>query len=82
MFFFSHHIHHRICPKTRHTLFLLKLGSFQFAVLKMAFTILSIVLYTNDLFDLSDVSPVTLSVPLTFACFSLVDLFHISLQHQ
>lgn len=46
-------------PKSRRSLFLLKLGSFQFAVLKIVFTILSIVLYTNDLFDLSDVSRVT-----------------------
>ncbi|KAM8731759.1 organic solute transporter subunit alpha [Acanthopagrus schlegelii] len=41
---------------TRRTLFLLKLGSFQFAVLKIVFTILSIVLYTNGTFDLSDLS--------------------------
>ncbi|CAL8319079.1 unnamed protein product [Boreogadus saida] len=36
------------------SLFLLKLGSFQFAVLKIAFTVLSIVLYTNDNFNLTD----------------------------
>lgn len=42
---------------SRRTLFLLKLGSFQFAVLKLAFTVLSVVLYTNGTFDLSDVSP-------------------------
>lgn len=59
LFFLFLIIHHRLCPKTRRTLFLLKLGSFQFAVMKLAFTILSVVLYTNDLFDLSDVSPVT-----------------------
>ncbi|XP_029385397.1 organic solute transporter subunit alpha [Echeneis naucrates] len=41
---------------TRRTLFLLKLGSFQFAVLKLVFTILSVVLYTNGNFDLSDLS--------------------------
>ncbi|KAM3593277.1 uncharacterized protein V6R79_009171 [Siganus canaliculatus] len=41
---------------TRRTLFLLKLGTFQFAVLKTVFTILSIVLYTNGTFDLSDLS--------------------------
>ncbi|XP_075907250.1 organic solute transporter subunit alpha [Nelusetta ayraudi] len=41
---------------TRRTLFLLKLGSFQFAVLKLAFTVLSVVLYTNGTFDLSDLS--------------------------
>lgn len=80
--FFYHHIHHCLCPKTRRTLFLLKLGSFQFAILKIAFTILSIVLYTNDLFDLSDVSPVTLSLILTFHFFCLFDLFNILLQHQ
>ncbi|KAM3860827.1 organic solute transporter subunit alpha [Diretmus argenteus] len=40
---------------TRRSLFLLKLGSFQFAVLKIAFTILSIVLYTNGNFDIADV---------------------------
>ncbi|XP_030204528.1 organic solute transporter subunit alpha [Gadus morhua] len=39
---------------TRRSLFLLKLGSFQFAVLKIAFTVLSIVLYTNNHFDLTD----------------------------
>lgn len=41
---------------TRRSLFLLKLGSFQFAVLKLAFTVLSVVLYTNGTFDLSDLS--------------------------
>ncbi|XP_059183293.1 organic solute transporter subunit alpha [Centropristis striata] len=41
---------------TRRSLFLLKLGSFQFALLKIVFTILSIVLYTNGTFDLSDLS--------------------------
>lgn len=39
---------------TRRTLFLLKLGSFQFALLKIAFTILSIVLWTNKNFLLTD----------------------------
>ncbi|XP_072234684.1 organic solute transporter subunit alpha [Leuresthes tenuis] len=37
---------------TRRSLFLLKLGSFQFAILKIVFTILSIVLWTNKNFDL------------------------------
>ncbi|KAM9839702.1 organic solute transporter subunit alpha [Aulostomus maculatus] len=41
---------------TRRSLFLLKLGSFQFALLKIVFTILSIVLYTNGTFDLADLS--------------------------
>lgn len=41
---------------TRRALFLLKLGSFQFAILKIVFTILSIVLYTNDTFVLADLS--------------------------
>ncbi|XP_037135275.1 organic solute transporter subunit alpha [Syngnathus acus] len=41
---------------TRRSLFLLKLGSFQFAVLKVAFTVLSIVLWTNGTFDLADLS--------------------------
>lgn len=41
---------------TRRSLFLLKLGSFQFALLKIVFTILSIVLWTNKNFDLSDLS--------------------------
>lgn len=40
----------------RRTLFLLKLGSFQFAVLKVVFTILSIILWTNGNFELTDVS--------------------------
>lgn len=39
---------------TRRTLFLLKLGSFQFAILKIVFTLLSIFLWTNGTFDLSD----------------------------
>ncbi|KAM6977644.1 organic solute transporter subunit alpha [Aplochiton taeniatus] len=39
---------------TRRSLFLLKLGSFQFAVLKVVFTILSIILWTNGNFDLSN----------------------------
>lgn len=41
---------------TRRSLFLLKLGSFQFALLKIVFTILSIVLWTNGNFDLSDLT--------------------------
>lgn len=41
---------------TRRSLFLLKLGSFQFAVLKIVFTILSIVLWTNGTFDVADMS--------------------------
>ncbi|XP_034051314.1 organic solute transporter subunit alpha [Thalassophryne amazonica] len=40
---------------TRRCLFLLKLGSFQFAVLKVVFTILSIVLWTNENFSLTDI---------------------------
>ncbi|KAL7835395.1 hypothetical protein SRHO_G00277420 [Serrasalmus rhombeus] len=40
-----------VVPVTRRCLFLLKLGSFQFAVLKVVFTILSIVLWTNDNYD-------------------------------
>uniref|UniRef100_A0A8C5GEF0 Organic solute transporter subunit alpha-like n=2 Tax=Gouania willdenowi TaxID=441366 RepID=A0A8C5GEF0_GOUWI len=39
---------------TRRSLFLLKLGCFQFALLKTLFTIVSIVLWTNGNFDLSD----------------------------
>uniref|UniRef100_A0A8C6WVB6 Solute carrier family 51 alpha subunit n=1 Tax=Neogobius melanostomus TaxID=47308 RepID=A0A8C6WVB6_9GOBI len=41
---------------TRRSLFLLKLGSFQFAILKIVFTILSIVLWTDGTFDLSDLT--------------------------
>ncbi|KAK9527835.1 hypothetical protein VZT92_014360 [Zoarces viviparus] len=41
---------------TRRSLFLLKLGSFQFAILKIVFTILSIVLWTNGTFNLTDVT--------------------------
>lgn len=41
---------------TRRMLFLLKLGSYQFALLKLVFTVLSIVLSTNGTFDLSDLS--------------------------
>ncbi|XP_013874241.1 organic solute transporter subunit alpha [Austrofundulus limnaeus] len=39
---------------TRRSLFLLKLGSFQFALMKIVFTILSIVLWTNGNFDVTD----------------------------
>ncbi|XP_037311941.2 organic solute transporter subunit alpha [Pungitius pungitius] len=39
---------------TRRSLFLLKLGSFQFAILKIVFTILSIVLWTNKTYDRTD----------------------------
>ncbi|KAL1006631.1 hypothetical protein UPYG_G00074700 [Umbra pygmaea] len=41
---------------TRRCLFLLKLGSFQFALLKVIFTILSIVLWMNGNFDITDVT--------------------------
>ncbi|XP_054478536.1 organic solute transporter subunit alpha [Anoplopoma fimbria] len=41
---------------TRRSLFLLKLGSFQFALLKIVFTILSIVLWRNESFNLTDLS--------------------------
>lgn len=41
---------------TKRSLFLLKLGSFQFATLKIVFTILSIVLWTNGNFDLADMN--------------------------
>ncbi|KAG5268094.1 hypothetical protein AALO_G00208190 [Alosa alosa] len=43
-------------PVTRRSLFLLKLGSFQFALMKMVFTILSIVLWTNGNFELTDLN--------------------------
>lgn len=39
---------------TRRTLFLLKLGSIQFAILKLVFTVLSLVLWTNGNFDPQD----------------------------
>ncbi|KAK2859396.1 hypothetical protein Q5P01_004016 [Channa striata] len=41
---------------TRRSLFLLKLGSFQFALLKIVFTILSIVLWTNGNFELKTIT--------------------------
>lgn len=41
---------------TKRSLFLLKLGSFQFALLKPVCTILSIVLWTNGTFDLADLT--------------------------
>ncbi|XP_056593577.1 organic solute transporter subunit alpha [Triplophysa dalaica] len=41
---------------TPRNLFMLKLGSFQFALLKLVFTILSIVLWTNGNYDPADVS--------------------------
>lgn len=43
-------------PVTRRTLTILKFGSLQFALLKTVFTILSIVLWTNGNFDLSDLT--------------------------
>ncbi|XP_024248215.1 organic solute transporter subunit alpha isoform X1 [Oncorhynchus tshawytscha] len=39
---------------TRRSLFLLKLGSFQFALMKVVFTILSVILWTNGNFDVTD----------------------------
>ncbi|XP_019942886.1 organic solute transporter subunit alpha [Paralichthys olivaceus] len=41
---------------TGRSLFLLKLGSFQFALMKTVFTILSIVLWTNGTFELTDLN--------------------------
>ncbi|XP_028822073.1 organic solute transporter subunit alpha [Denticeps clupeoides] len=41
-------------PVTRRNLFMLKLGAFQFALLKVVFTVLSMVLYFNGNFDVSD----------------------------
>lgn len=41
---------------TKRNLFILKLGSFQFAVLKLVLTIFSIVLWTNGNFDPADVA--------------------------
>ncbi|KAL4624873.1 organic solute transporter subunit alpha-like [Arapaima gigas] len=41
---------------TRRTLFLLKLGSYQFALLKTIFSIFSIVLWTNKIFNPEDAS--------------------------
>ncbi|GAA6086508.1 organic solute transporter subunit alpha isoform X1 [Tachysurus ichikawai] len=41
-------------PITRRSLFMLKLGSFQFALLKLVFTILSIALWTNENYDVAD----------------------------
>ncbi|XP_062841892.1 organic solute transporter subunit alpha [Trichomycterus rosablanca] len=43
-------------PITRRSLFMLKLGSFQFALLKVVFTILSIILWTNGNYDVTDMS--------------------------
>uniref|UniRef100_A0A673NGU9 Organic solute transporter subunit alpha n=1 Tax=Sinocyclocheilus rhinocerous TaxID=307959 RepID=A0A673NGU9_9TELE len=43
-------------PITPRSLFILKLGSYQFALLKLALTILSIVLWSNGNFNLADVS--------------------------
>ncbi|XP_007252358.2 organic solute transporter subunit alpha [Astyanax mexicanus] len=38
----------------RRSLFMLKLGAFQFAILKVVFTILSIILWTNENYDVAD----------------------------
>ncbi|KAI5620023.1 organic solute transporter subunit alpha, partial [Silurus asotus] len=43
-------------PITRRSLFMLKLGSFQFALLKVVFTILSIILWTNGNFKVTDMN--------------------------
>lgn len=43
-------------PSFRRLLFWLKVGALQYAILKTALSILSIVLWTNGNFDLSDVS--------------------------
>uniref|UniRef100_A0A8C2HKT4 Solute carrier family 51 alpha subunit n=1 Tax=Cyprinus carpio TaxID=7962 RepID=A0A8C2HKT4_CYPCA len=43
-------------PITRKSLFILKLGSYQFALLKLVLTILSIVLWSNGNFSVGDVS--------------------------
>ncbi|XP_017309062.1 organic solute transporter subunit alpha [Ictalurus punctatus] len=43
-------------PITRRSLFMLKLAAFQFALLKVVFTILSIILWTNKNFDIADMS--------------------------
>ncbi|XP_072546153.1 organic solute transporter subunit alpha [Salminus brasiliensis] len=40
----------------RQSLFILKLGAFQFALLKVIFTILSIILWTNDNYDVADLN--------------------------
>lgn len=47
---------------TRRSLFLLKLGSIQFAVLKTAFTIFSIVLYTNDNYHVREISSTEVAI--------------------
>lgn len=44
-------------PLTRQLLFWLKVGALQYAILKTALSVLSVVLWTNGNFDLSDVSP-------------------------
>uniref|UniRef100_A0A4W4GXS5 Organic solute transporter subunit alpha n=1 Tax=Electrophorus electricus TaxID=8005 RepID=A0A4W4GXS5_ELEEL len=45
-------------PVTRQMLFLLKLGSLQYAIMKTVLSIFSVVLWTNGNFDLSDVSAI------------------------
>lgn len=57
--------------RSRRSLFLLKLGSFQFAILKLAFTVLSVVLYTNGTFDLSDVSAEHRTTSLSLSYFTV-----------
>uniref|UniRef100_A0A672H177 Organic solute transporter subunit alpha-like n=1 Tax=Salarias fasciatus TaxID=181472 RepID=A0A672H177_SALFA len=43
-------------PMSRRMLFILKIGSLQYAILKTVLSVLSVVLWTNGYFDLSDVS--------------------------
>ncbi|XP_042570368.1 organic solute transporter subunit alpha [Cyprinus carpio] len=49
-------------PITRKSLFILKLGSYQFALLKLVLTILSIVLWSNGNFSLAEVSSTGASI--------------------
>ncbi|KAK5603277.1 Organic solute transporter subunit alpha [Crenichthys baileyi] len=66
---------------TRRTLFLLKLGSFQFALLKVIFTLLSIILWTNKNFNLQDVSAtgVALWINLFVGILTIIALWPVSI---
>ncbi|XP_029004875.1 organic solute transporter subunit alpha [Betta splendens] len=64
---------------TRRSLFLLKLGSFQFALLKIVFTILSIVLWTNGIYDVADLTGPAVWINSFVGILTIIALWPVSL---
>ncbi|XP_029611059.1 organic solute transporter subunit alpha [Salmo trutta] len=66
---------------TRRSLFLLKLGSFQFALMKVVFTILSVILWTNGNFDVTDtaVSGVSIWISLGVGVLTIIALWPVAI---